>query len=164
MIVMDASTAILLAKADLLDEFIHQVTGPVVMPTSVKQECCARDSLDAWLIGRAIQEKRIAVKSVAQRGLVEELSRKFALGAGEAAAIALASGRKGALVASDDRRAINACKLLRIPFTTALSVLTRMWEKGALTKKEALAKLEILARFGRYKEEMVAAVRQRLEG
>jgi len=162
MIVLDASTAILLAKAELLDRFLRDAGQLVVMPSEVRDECRGRDSLDAKLIGRAIEEKRISVKSVDRRGVVQQLIADFGLGIGEAAAIALASSN-GGLVATDDKRAINACKVLRIPFTTALSVLTRMYEKGLVDRSEALGRLEALARYGRYKKAMVATARAELE-
>ena len=161
MIVMDASTAILLAKAELLDAFIEGVEQTVVIPKDVREECAGRDSLDARLIARAIEEKRIEVKA-ADRRAIQRLMGDFGLGLGEAAAIALAVPKE-ALVATDDRRAIQACKVLRIPFATSISVLTRMREKGLLSREEALEKPNRLARDGRYKKEIIAAARAELE-
>jgi predicted nucleic acid-binding protein len=161
MIVLDASTAILLAKAELLDAFIEEVEQAVVVPRDVKDECGGRDSLDARLIARAIKEGRIDVET-ADRRTTERLMGDFGLGRGEAAAITLAAP-KGALVATDDRRAIQACKVLKLTFTTAISVLTRMREKGLLSREEALEKLNRLARDGRYKNEVVAAARAEVE-
>jgi len=54
MIVLDASTAILLAKAELLDAFLRDVGQTVIMPREVREECSGRDSLDARLITRAL--------------------------------------------------------------------------------------------------------------
>jgi predicted nucleic acid-binding protein len=165
MIVLDASTAILLAKVELLDRFTEKAHQPVVMPREVERECYGHpESFDAQLIARAIAEKRVAVQVVRQRKLYEKLRRDFTLGPGEAAAIALAQGAAGAVVATDDRLAIQACKLLKIPFTTALAVLVRMREKGLLTTAEATLKLEMLARYGRYKRGMIEAARVELEG
>ena len=165
MIVLDASTAILLAKAELLDEFVEAVKQPMVMPKEVEQECYGRrESLDARLIARAITEKRIAVRIVRRREQYEKLRRDFPLGRGEAAAITLALASEDALVATDDRQAINACKLLKIPFITALAVLVRMREKGLLSTEEAKSKLDALARYGRYKERTIDAARLELEG
>ena len=162
---MDASTAILLAKVELLDVFVEAVKQPVVMPKEVARECYGgRDSLDAQLIARAITEKRITVRIVRQQRQCEKLRSDFSLGRGEAAAITLAVASEGALVATDDRQAINACKLLRIPFITALTVLVRMREKGLLSANEAKSKLEALARHGRYKQRMIDAARLDLEG
>ena len=165
MIVLDASTAILLAKAELLDQFVEEVHQPVVMPKEVEQECGGhRESLDAHLIAHAIAEKRIKVQVVRQGKHHEKLRRDFQLGRGEAAALALALDAEDAVVATDDRQAINACKLLRLPFTTALAVLVRMREKGLLTAQEAALKLEALARYGRYKDRTIEAARRELEG
>jgi predicted nucleic acid-binding protein len=163
-IVFDASTAILLAKAGMLDEFVNALGQEVLMPAEVRDDCCGRDSLDAKLIARAISEGRILVKPVRQRSLVENVKRDFGLGVGEAAAIGLAGFLNEAIVATDDKRAINACKVLRLPFTTALSVLIRMREKALLDRQEAIAKLELLARYGRYKKESITAARAELEG
>lgn len=46
--------------------------------------------------------------------------------------MALAFSEKAALVAIDDRQGINACKLLRISFTTAINILICMREKGEM--------------------------------
>ena len=165
MIVLDASTAILLAKAELLDQFVEAAKQRVVMPKEVEQECYGRPgSLDAALIARAVTEKRIAVEAARQRVLCEKLRRDFTLGRGEAAAIALALGATGALVATDDRRAINACKVLKISFTTALGVLVGMREQRLLSTEEAKLKLATLAHYGRYKEQTITAARSELEG
>jgi predicted nucleic acid-binding protein len=93
---------------------------------------------------------------------VQQLMRDFGLGVGEAATIALAAP-EGALVATDDRRAIHACKVLKIPFTTTISLLTRMREKGLLSREQALEKLNRPARDGRYKKEIIAAARADME-
>jgi predicted nucleic acid-binding protein len=76
---------------------------------------------------------RIVVRCVRQPQVVVKLKEDFSLGKGEAAAIALALGRKQAIVETDDRRAINACRLLKVPFTTALAVLVRMRENVLLS-------------------------------
>jgi len=133
-IVLDASTAILLAKAELLDAFVEAVSQPVAMPKAVERECYGRrESLDAHLIAKAITEQRIAVRVVRQQKQYEKVRCDFPLGRGEAAAITLALSSEDALVAADDRQAINACNPLKIPFFTALTVLVRMREKGLLS-------------------------------
>lgn len=163
MIILDASTAILLAKAELLDIFVGGHGEPVIMPREVREECRGRDSIDARLIQRAIEDKLISVEAVKRRSAVEQLVDDFGLGRGEAAAIALATASRSALVATDDKRAINACKVLKLPFATAISILTRLYEKGLLSRREALEKLEILASYGRYKKDIITAARTDLE-
>ena len=95
---------------------------------------------------------------------METIRNDFPLGKGEAEAIALAISEKAAVIGIDDKQAINACKLLRIPFTTAVAILIRMHEKGVIQTEDALRKLEALQRFGRYKIEIMNAARSKLEG
>ena len=96
------------------------------------------------------------------RALFEKLRRELRLGAGEAEAIAMAVAKR-AIVATGDRNAINACKLARVPFTSAVAVLVRMYEKRAVGKDEALMNLATLEREGRYKKSIIAEARARLE-
>lgn len=63
----------------------------------------------------------------------------------------------------DDKNGINACKLLGVAFTTATGILVRMREKRLLTTNEALAKLEGLAKHGRYKKSILEDARRQLE-
>ena len=164
MIVFDASTLILLAKCDLLEEFLRESNLKAVIPAEVAREACGeRQSFDALLIQRLIGEKRIVIEPLRRRALYEKLRRELGLGGGEAEAIALAVAKGAKLVATDDKKAINACKLARMPFTSALAVLVRMYEKGVLGSEEGLRKLAVLEREGRYKRNMITAARSRLE-
>jgi len=167
MIVLDASTLILIARGELLDKFLDSVTAEVVIPSTVEKECCAaKQSLDALLIQRALGEGRIRVITVRKgsRQLCEKLRADLALGKGEAEAVAVAFSERAGLVAIDDKSGINACKLLRIPFTTAVGILIRMRQKGLLERSEALAKLQVLAKHGRYRAAIIEDARSRLEG
>ncbi|MBI4456493.1 MAG: hypothetical protein HY644_11415 [Acidobacteria bacterium] len=165
MIILDASTLILLAKTELLDSFLESVGQKVLIPDEVKRECCeAKKSLDALLIGKAVREKRITVKRLKKGRLYQKIRGDFMLGKGEAEAIVLALSGKAMFVGIDDRNGINACKLLRLPFTTAINILVRMRERGLIEKEVALAKLRALERYGRYGDSIIADARTRLEG
>ena len=164
MIVLDASTLILLAKTALLEKFIDSFGGVVLIPAEVERECCVKKSLDALLIEKAIQEGKITVKRPKESRLSEQIRADFILGKGEAEAIALALSTKARLVGIDDKRGINACKLLKLQFTTALDILLRMREKGLLEKQAAPLKLAALERYGRYGSAIVEDARRKLEG
>jgi len=58
---------------------------------------------------------------------------------------------------------IQASKLLKIPFTAAIDILVRMYEKGVLEKQEAREKLEAQRKYGRYKKEIIEDAKSRLE-
>ena len=131
----------------------------------MEQECCGRrTSLDALQIRQAIQEGKIRVTTVGDNKLYEQLCRDFTLGRGEGEAVTHAFEQKARLVGIDDKKGINACKLVRIPFTTAIDILIRMREKGLIEQKEAALKLRALVKYGRYKAAIVGAAQSKLEG
>ncbi len=164
MAISDASPLILLAKAELLETFLDDFPEQVLIPRQVQVECCEKkDTFDAQLIARLIKEKRLAVRKLKNQAAANQIREEFNLGKGEAEAIALAQATKAKVVFIEDRNAVNACKILKLPFTGALGILLRMREKELISKEEALRKLEILQKYGRYKADIVADVRRRLE-
>lgn len=164
MIVFDASTLILIAKIELLAPFLSGIDLKVAIPAEVERECCSvKATLDALMIQQALAESRIQVIAVKSHKLVAKLQTDFNLGKGEAEAIALAMKEKAALLGIDDKNGINASKLLGIPFTTAAGILVRCQEKGLLNRSDAMAKLEALARYGRYKTSILEDTRRKLE-
>ena len=164
MIVFNSSTLILLAKAELLETFLAEIKDNVVIPRQVQMECCEEKQLvDALLIRKAIQERKLFVQPLKDKRLYRRILADFPLGKGEAEALALAASRKARLFATDDKKAIQASKLLKIPFVTALDILVGMYDKGLLEKLEAHAKLEALRKYGRYKREIIEDAKSRLE-
>ena len=164
MFVFDASTLILIAKAELLEPFLAGIKLRVAIPGEVEKECCGpKKTLDALMIQKAVDESKIEVVAVKNRRLVAKLRADFSLAKGEAEAIVLALKEK-ALLGIDDKTGINACKLLGLAFTTAVGILIRSREKGLLEGPDALAKLAILAKYGRYKDSIIEDARLKLEG
>jgi uncharacterized protein len=164
MAISDASPLILLAKADLLEAFLDDFPEQVLIPPQVQIECCEnKDTFDAQLIARLIKEKRIVVRKVRSQTIAGRIRKEFNLGKGEAEAITLAQASKANLILIEDRNGINACKILKLPFTGVLGILLRMREKELVSKDEALRKLDLLKRYGRYKADIIADVRRRLE-
>jgi predicted nucleic acid-binding protein len=164
MFIFDASTLILIAKTEILDPFLRDVGLDVAIPLEVEKECCSvKKSLDALMIRKALDESRIRVIAVKNRKLVTKIQEDFGLGRGEAEAIVLALAEKARILGIDDKNGINACKLLGVAFTTAIGILVRMCEKRLLTTSEALAKLEGLAKYGRYKKSILEDATRQLE-
>jgi predicted nucleic acid-binding protein len=161
-VVFDASTLILLARAELLETFLADYQDAVLIPSAVEAECVGVVSAPgAALIRERIRERRIRVRRVRKEAAVEKLMTDFRLGRGEAEALVLAQA-SNAVLASDDRQAIRACKLLGIPYTTALAFLVRAAEKRVLPPADAQAALRRLVAHGRYKTAIVEDVRRRL--
>jgi predicted nucleic acid-binding protein len=164
MIVFDSSTLILIAKIELLNAFVAEIGMEVSIPRAVEEECCGgKKTIDALIIRKALDESRITVKSVRDSALVAKLEHDFSMGRGESEAIALALQEKALLVGIDDKSGMNACKLVGIPFTTAVGILVRSRQKGLIEPGDALAKLSALARYGRYKPAILEDARVRIE-
>jgi len=164
MVVLDASTLILITKADLLGPFLEGVRLEVEIPGEVARECCsAKKTMDALTIQRSLDESRIKVILVKNKKLVAKLQADFSLGQGEAEAIALALKERARIVGIDDKNGINACKLLGVAFTTAIGILLRSREKNLLDRSAALAGLAALAKYGRYKNSIIEDAILKLE-
>src|SRR5437660_12913742 len=99
MFVLDASTLILVSKAELLDPFLASVKLQVAIPEEVARECCgAKKTLDALMIQKALDESRIDVVQVKNRKLVMKFQADFSLDQGEAEAITLALKERARIV------------------------------------------------------------------
>jgi predicted nucleic acid-binding protein len=143
--VLDASTAILLSKVDLLRIVVERVD--TWMGGQAADEALAKGSDDAIAIATLIEEGRIRRISIEEDS--RRLMRDFRLHAGEAEAVLLAK-RKKSVCGTDDGRAIRCCKVLGVRFTTAIGLLVALTETGELEKSLAAELLEKLERFGRH--------------
>lgn len=161
MIVFDSSTLILLAKVEALDLFLGDYKGKAVLPKEAERETAAKKTFDGLLIQKRIMEGKIEAVAAPEE-LAAKLMEDFKLDRGEAESVAVANDEKNSLLATDDKNAINACKVLNIQFTTAVDFIVRANEKNLLTKKEALSKLSELARYGRYKQDIMENAKNRV--
>lgn len=164
--IFDSSTLILLAKVELLDLFLDDVPEVPRLPRAVEAESASDPSRpDGVLIRQRIEEGRLRVEEVVQRSVTTRLLHDFRLGRGEAEALAMAlEGEDPAVVVTDDRNAIRACKVLRIDFVTSLGILVRAVEKGVLSRDDGIRCLEKLRSYGRFKAEVVEEVSRQIGG
>ena len=88
------------------------------------------------MIRKALDESGIRVIAVKDRKLLTKVAEDFGLGRGEAEAIVLALAEKARVLGIDDKNGINACKLLGVPFTTAIGILVRMSESDYFRQKK----------------------------
>jgi len=163
-LVFDASTLILLAKIGLLDLVLGELGGTPSLPRAVEAECAAGRTPDALFIREHIRGGHLIVEEARELEVVYRLERDFRLGRGEAEAVALALEKGGLVVATDDRKAIQACKALRLDFVTAPGFLVRAVKKGLLSQEHGRRRLEELAIHGRYKPELIEQVRRDIGG
>lgn len=164
MIVFDASTLILLAKMDLLDVFVSNFRGGISIPELIRDEVCIQGREETPLLTRLIKDKKIHVSKVKADKAVRKIMNDFHIDAGEAEAIILALHEKASLVATDNRNAIRACKVLKLDFTTAVAILIRAFEKNLIDKAEALIKIQKLESVARYNRAIIEEARKLIEG
>lgn len=164
-IVMDASTLILLAKIGLLEAFLRAWKGPVVVtPTVAREAWGQKQSPEVAELARRAAVGDLQVQAIEDRRRCRKLQVDFSLGPGEAETIWLASRRPKAMVASDDRMAIRACRALGMPWASALSILIWMRERHTLSAEVARGFLQELTVRGRYHHTLIEDARRRLEG
>jgi predicted nucleic acid-binding protein len=160
--IMDSSTLILLAKCGLLDIFIDNLKTQLIIPKAVETECTSKkDTYDAKLITQRINEKKIVVQIANNLKICKKLIRDFNVAKGEAEALTLCLD-KNQLLLTDDKKAINACKILRLAFATAPDILIRAFEKGLIEHEQAMLIFEKLMRYGRYSEDIIQDVKDKL--
>lgn len=164
MFIFDSSTLILTTKIELLPQFLNNIGMDVSIPKAVEEECCgANKTLDALIIRKALDDEKIQVHKVRNAKTVAKLIEDFNMGRGEAEAIALALEQKALIVGIDDKCGIDACKLLGLPFTTAIGLLIRSRQKDLIDLDDARARLSALARYGRYRKSILEDALKRLE-
>lgn len=142
LIVADACSLILLAKAGILEKIFSVVE--VKTTTVVKEECLKDLSFpDAQVIQKYILNNKIKVK------LVEDENR-IPLGGGERSAIQLYKEENADAILTDDGKTIKYCKLMNYKYTTAPLILISLYKKHTINKESALNALKKLEFEGRY--------------
>ena len=160
MIVFDSSTLILLAKAELLVRVVEEIR--IIITDIVEKECTRKQELpDAKLIKKLIEDGKIKVRNYDVEKEGKKLGKDFNMGVGEISSLLFAK-KKGCILATDDRQALKVCKILRIPFLTAIHFLLRLYEKGAISQELALVKIKTLEEFGRYNTEIIRDALQKI--
>ena len=159
-IVFDSSTAILLAKIQLLSAITERLKA--IFPESVKEETTRKKGIfDSKLIAKLINEGKIQVLKSHDLN-VKKLIKDFNIEKGEAEALELSIENKFP-IATDDGPSIKASKILGIEFITAIHFLVYFYENGLLDRKIAMEKLKMLEKFGRYGSEIIKDARNRMD-
>ncbi len=164
MIIFDASTLIILIKIDLLELFISDYNRSLVIPKKVETEVCVEGMEETPHLKNLIQEGQIEVLTAKSPRQKRKLMVDFNIDEGEAEALLLALQKEAELIATDDRNAIRAAKLLKIDFVTAIGFLIRAAEKKLIERDEALFKLEKLRVFGRYSLPIIENAKNKIKG
>lgn len=156
-VVSDASTLILLQKIMLLDKLVKNFS--FIIPNEVYDEAVAKgkkiESKDAYLIESKVNKSLINVKKIKDKKKFNHIIKEFGLGKGEAEAVVLFLQERADVLAVDDHKAINVCRIYQIPFMTALTFAVSSYNNNTLNRDESKKMIERLGIYGRYKDEMI---------
>ena len=158
--VFDSSTAILLAKVQLLGIAAERLN--IFFSEAVKDETTNKDTFDSKLIIKLINENKIKVVKANQSN-VNVLIEDFNIEKGEAESIEIASAKK-CILATDDGPCIKSCRILGIKFATAIHFLISFYEKKLVEKEIVLEKLRLLENYGRYGYDILKDAKNTIEG
>ncbi len=167
LVIADASSLILLEKIALLDTLLEH-SMKFIIPKEVHKEAVDKGKMrkypDAFNLEEKIQNGKITVKDVEDKGRVKSLMASFKIETGEAEAISLFQQERADLLATDDRLAINACRALSIPTSGSAAFITHSFEQGFINKGQGVQMLEILAKAGRYKSDIIFKALHKIQG
>ncbi len=153
--IIDSSTLILLAKTGLLDKLLKRVKDKPKITAAIEQESTEKkNTFEAKIIKKRIEEGKILVKKIENLLFYRQLTEDFNLGKGEAEAVMLSKEEKDVLL-TDDKKALNACKVFNLEFTTALNILVELYKEKELNKEESKTMLKKLIMYGRYSDELI---------
>lgn len=157
LLIADSSSLILSQKSGLLDCTKKIFTW--LIPAAVYYEAIekgkAKNSQDAYVLEQYLREKHIQLAAVQNTTAVHRIMLEFGIAQGETEAIVLFQEQKAEHVIVDDHKAMIACKVLKIPFITALTLVIRCVREKWATKQQAEYMLKQLAFYGRYKPELI---------
>jgi len=156
-IISDASTLILLQKIVLLDRLVKNFE--FIISQEIYDEAVIKGkkikSKDSYLIENKINRGIIKIKKIKDRKRVNQIISEFSLEKGETEAIVLFLQENADILAIDDHKAINVCKIYKIPFITALTFVITSLDAKIIIKNEAKEMVRNLGIYGRYKDELI---------
>lgn len=162
MVVMDSSALILLAKLGALDKLLESIKEKVVLGEQVYREVTAKETFDAKLIADRVKEGLMQIRRVGKMQLFNGVMKDFGCGVGEAESITLGIETRNG-IATDDKKAMNACKLLKVRWTTTADIVTEMYDKKKISHDEALAYVVRLEKYGWYGRKLIEKLKERIK-
>lgn len=156
-IISDSSTLILLQKIDLLHFLLknHELFIPNEVYKETVEKGKERLHEDAFFIEEQISKKKIFKIEVKNKVLINKLILDYNIHKGEAEAIALFLEIKADILAVDDHKAITLCRIMKIPFMTAISFILYLFKNKILSKKESQDYIALLQEYGRYRDMII---------
>ena len=153
-IVADSSSLILLAKCGLIETVckLFDVVVPSAVVLEAATENLVKNYPDAATISELISKGAIIVESTGS----DELPLPISIHQGEKEALILAMRLKGAVLATDDGKAIKAARFLKVPFIITPKIITELFRLHIISFPKARSSIEMLGKIGRYSPDILA--------
>lgn len=149
-IISDSCSLILLEKSKILSIFLD--LNYIIIPREVYNETIIQGLklgyLDAKKINEYIISNKIIIKDV--KKLIDLKINK-----GEREAISLYLEINANFLFTDDKKAINCCKLKNINYVTTPEIIYKLYLLKKISKKNTLMALNIISKEGFYKSEII---------
>ena len=158
-LIADASSMILLSKTGLLK--IAADKSEIMVPRRVYEEVSAGKSKgrpDAFEMEMLARESKIKIVTALPKEK-QRIEKLFGLFAGENEVLACASGTENTVL-TDDKKCMNAARVLGLKFVTTLDVIVEMQGKKWIARQDALKALDSLENYGWYKHGLIDAYRR----
>ena len=144
MIVADACTIILLAKASVLEKAVKayemRLTGEVYREIAAGKEKMFPDAL---LVERLHNEKKVRIVETSEE-LTKKMMQDFNMGDGEASVIAAGLRQKDAIMATDNRQARKCAKIYGLSLVGSVEIVVSLYHKKIIDKAKAKQAITIL--------------------
>lgn len=159
MLIADACTIILLAKASVLEKASE--TYNLQITQEVHQEVMAGKEklfVDALLVERLINEHKIKVVKVIY-GIMKKIEQDFKMGLGEASTVAFALDAKEGIIATDNKQGRKAAMVYSLPLIGSIEIITDLYYRKRIDKAKALNSIQILQEKGWFNVSLIEKAR-----
>ncbi len=160
-IIADSCSLILLSKCSLLAHLAGNFI--VIIPEAVLNEVVNNEAVEKFPDAKIILSLVSAKKIKAVKVKAEEKSFPVSIDRGEMEALVLVKKTKGAILATDDGKAIKACRYFNLPFIISPRIVMELYRLDLIDFKKAKLSIEKMKIIGRYSPDIIADVLLELE-
>ena len=161
-IIIDACSAILLAKASVLESCTehHQV----FMTESVYEEVIAGKEMmfpDALIVERLKENQKLRIIKEDPL-LTKKCMLDFNMGLGEASTVAIVIKEKGSIVLTDNRQGRKAATINNLPLAGSIEMVVHLYQKKKISQEKAALALNILKEKGWFEPHLIEKAREEI--
>jgi len=159
---MDACSAILLAKASVLESCADNQV--IFMTPDVYEEVMAgkeRMFPDALLVERLTENKKLKIIKE-DRALTKKFMQDFNMGRGEASIVAITIKEINTLILTDNRQGRKAATINNLSLLGSIEMVVHLYQKKKISREKAATALKILQEEGWFEPFLIEKAREEI--